>query len=94
MATVVEEEGVTAVVAVEDVVGSVPAFVAGWLTLGVHSDLEAVGLTAAVSSCLAARGIACNVLAGRRHDHLLVPEGDVDRTIEALNELARQGPQV
>ena len=51
-----------------------------WLSLTVQSSLEAVGLTAAVSTRLAAVGIPCNVLAGYRHDHLLVP---VDRVDEA-----------
>lgn len=56
-------------------------FVAAWITLRVHSALDAVGLTAAVSTALADAGISCNVLAGRLHDHLLVP---VERAAEAL----------
>ncbi|MEO1056534.1 MAG: ACT domain-containing protein [Actinomycetota bacterium] len=56
-----------------------------WLTLAVQSSLEAVGLTAAVSARLAARDIACNVLAGYHHDHLLVP---VERAADAIDALA------
>jgi hypothetical protein len=89
-ATVVEDEGVAAVVSIDQLAGEVPAFVAAWLTLDVHSDLAAVGLTAAVSSCLAAEGIACNLLAGLIHDHLLVPEADAARAIAALTALARR----
>ena len=55
-----------------------------WLTLAVRSSLEAVGLTAHVSGVLADNGIACNVLAGFRHDHLLVP---LDRGDEAAGLL-------
>jgi hypothetical protein len=55
-----------------------------WLSLTVQSSLEAVGLTAHVSSCLAAEGIACNVLAGYHHDHLLVPVERADDAIAAL----------
>jgi hypothetical protein len=55
-----------------------------WLTLQVQSSLEAVGLTAAVCARLADRGIACNVLAGYHHDHLLVPRGRVDDAVDAL----------
>ncbi|MBD2842789.1 ACT domain-containing protein [Erythrobacter rubeus] len=43
------------------------------ITLQVHSDVEGVGLTAAVSQALAQEGIACNVIAGLHHDHLFVP---------------------
>ena len=38
-----------------------------WMALAVHSSLAAVGLTAAVATALAARGIACNVVAGYSH---------------------------
>jgi hypothetical protein len=56
-----------------------------WLTLTVQSSLEAVGLTAHVSARLASEGIACNVLAGYHHDHLLVPVGRVDDAVQALS---------
>ena len=55
-----------------------------WLSLTVQSSLEAVGLTAVVSTRLAALGIPCNVLAGYHHDHLLVPVDRVDDAIGAL----------
>lgn len=90
-ATVVEDEGMTAVIAAEDAeaLGFAPGFVAAWLTLEVVSALDAVGLTAAVATALATEGIACNVLAGFHHDHLLVPE---DRAAEAITVLeARRG---
>lgn len=56
-----------------------------WLTLQVYSSLEAVGLTAAIGERLASRGIACNVLAGYHHDHVLVPSARVDDAISALS---------
>ncbi len=56
-------------------------FEAAWLTLDVHSALEAVGLTAAFATALGAASIPCNVLAGFYHDHLLVP---VERAAEAI----------
>jgi hypothetical protein len=52
----------------------------------VHSELEGVGLTAAVSSALAEVRIACNVVAGFHHDHLFVPW---ERRGEALVVLQR-----
>jgi hypothetical protein len=85
-ATVVEAEGPTHVVTVEqaEAAGVECDFVAAWLTLTVHSSLEAVGLTAWFSARLAEQGIPCNVLAGFHHDHLLVP---VDRVDDAVNAL-------
>lgn len=83
-----EEEGTTVVATVETAArhGWDVGFEAAWLTLDVHSALEAVGLTAAVATALAAESIPCNVLAGYLHDHLLVP---VDRVDDARACLAR-----
>ncbi len=53
-----------------------------------HSSLEAVGLTAAVSAALTEAKISCNVLAGFHHDHLLVPVADAERALEVLHELS------
>lgn len=90
VATVLEDEGVTLVVRVEDAraAGAPVEFEAAWLTLTVHSALEAVGLTAAFSRALADAGIACNVLAGYHHDHLLVPADRVEDAMAALRSLS------
>jgi hypothetical protein len=87
-ATVREPEGITAVVRREraDALGLPYDYLAAWITLRVHSALDAVGLTAAVSAALARAGISCNVIAGYHHDHLLVP---LDRAADALEALAR-----
>lgn len=58
------------------------------ITLGVLSSLEGVGLTAAVASALAARGIACNMVAALRHDHAFVPEDRAEQAMEALRALS------
>jgi hypothetical protein len=51
----------------------------------VHSSLEAVGLTAALSTRLADAGISANVVAGLRHDYFFVPW---ERRAEALELIA------
>jgi uncharacterized protein len=58
------------------------------ITLMVHSDLEGLGLTAAVATALAAEGIACNVVAALRHDHVFVPAAMAEPALAALERLA------
>lgn len=90
-AAVREAEGLTVVLRRDeaDRLGLSYDFVAAWITLQIHSALEAVGLTAAVSAALTHAGISCNVLAGFHHDHLLVPVGDADRAMDVLRLLGR-----
>ena len=57
------------------------------ITLGVHSSLEAVGLTAAVASRLEEEGISANMVAGYYHDHVFVPAADAERALAALRAL-------
>ena len=64
------------------------SFVSAWITLTVHSALDAVGLTAAFSAALAAEGISCNVIAGYHHDHIFVGINDAERAMEALTKVS------
>lgn len=65
------------------------SFTAAWITLTVHSSLEAVGLTAAFSKALADQEISCNVVAAFYHDHIFVNKKDAVRTIEILNNFSK-----
>jgi hypothetical protein len=58
--------------------------------LTVHSSLEAVGLTAAVSRALTDANISCNVVAAYYHDHIFVPVQDAKRAMETLVKLTKQ----
>ena len=60
-----------------------------WITLTVHSSLEAVGLTAAVSQALTNANISCNIVAAYYHDHLFVPSKDTERALDVLQKLAQ-----
>ena len=84
-----EDEGVTAIVpaALAEELGIEGTDFAR-ITLMVHSDLEGVGLTAAVSGALADAGIACNVVAEFHHDHAIVPSNRADEAIDVLRKLA------
>lgn len=63
-------------------------FRAAWLTITVATSLDAVGLTAVLSTALAAAGIPANVIAGARHDHVLVPAELADDAIATLRAAA------
>lgn len=88
-----EEEGFTVIIAkaLADKRLLPYSFIAAWITLTVHSSLEAVGLTAAFSSALAAEGISCNTVAAFYHDHIFVNRKDADRAMNILSRFALQG---
>ncbi|MFF7974228.1 ACT domain-containing protein [Streptomyces sp. NPDC007905] len=88
--TVAEPEGLTVVARLEeaDAAGMAYDYVAAWITLRVHSALEAVGLTAAVARELADAGLSCNVVAGFHHDHLFVPYVHAERAVAVLEGLS------
>ena len=89
-----EAEGVTVILpqAATDAAGLAYTLVCAWITLQVHSDLAAVGLTAAVSAALAKAGISCNVVAGLYHDHLFVPLSEGERAVGVLEAMKEAGP--
>ncbi len=64
-----------------------PLFRCAWITLTVHSDLQAVGLTAAFARALGNAGISCNVVAGACHDHIFVPVERAEDAMAALRQL-------
>lgn len=90
-----EKEGVTVILPkkVADDKQCKYTFIASWITLMVHSSLEAVGLTAAVSNALALENISCNTMAGYYHDHIFVARKDAERAMRVLVNLVKGSDQ-
>ncbi|MFW5655028.1 MAG: ACT domain-containing protein [Roseicyclus sp.] len=85
-AVFVEEEGVSLLLPVAETAPEAMA----QITLQVHSALDGVGLTAAVSGALAAEGIPCNMIAATHHDHVFVPVAMAERAVAVLEARAGQ----
>jgi uncharacterized protein len=86
-----ETEGLTVILKKEvaDQLELSYSFVAAWITLKVHSSLEAVGLTAAFSKVLSENGISCNVVAAFYHDHIFVDMKDAEKAMNILQLLSK-----
>ncbi len=84
-----EKEGTTLILKKEnaDALGFDYDYVVSCITLTVHSSLQAVGLTAAISTALAANKISCNVVAAYYHDHIFVDQRDAKKAMNVLLKL-------
>ncbi len=91
VASMHESEGLTLVLPEQQAVqcGLPLQFRCAWITLGVESELDSVGLTAAFARALADQSISCNIMAGTYHDHLFVPLDCADAALKCLRELQR-----
>ncbi|WP_425235977.1 ACT domain-containing protein [Ulvibacterium sp.] len=85
-----EQEGITVILerTKAEAYGLTYGFVAAWITLNVHSALEAKGLTAKVATALAEQNISCNVIAAYYHDHLFVPYAEGNKAVDVLKALS------
>ena len=88
-ATMAEAEGMTLVALATELAAAGVVHQGGWarISLTVQSDLAAVGLTAAFTGALGARGISANVVAGYHHDHLFVQWDRRDEAVAALRAM-------
>lgn len=57
------------------------------ITCEVHSSLDAVGMTSAMTAALTHFGISANVVAAYYHDHIFVPEKRAEEAVSALASL-------
>jgi uncharacterized protein len=88
-ATVAEAEGLTVVAPLAAMqAAGMPSDPWARISLTVHSDLAAVGLTAAFAGALGDEGISCNVIAGWHHDHLFVQWERREDAMAALRALS------
>lgn len=85
-----EEESVTVILpkSKADALSLAYPMTFAWITLTIHSSLEAVGLTSAVAKALTESGISCNVVAAYYHDHIFVPLRDATRAMQVLQVLS------
>jgi uncharacterized protein len=89
LASYLEQEGLTLILPVEtaDTAGITYEGKYRLITLNVHSSLEAVGLTAAVSAKLTEHHISANVVAAFYHDHIFVQTDKAEAAMNALSEI-------
>lgn len=86
IATFREDEGITVILSQREAEQCHLPFdgVWAWITLRVHSALNAVGFLARITTALAQSGISVNVFSAYYHDHLFVPW---ERRFEAMEVL-------
>jgi hypothetical protein len=86
-----ECEGTTFVVRREEAENAARAYqcASRLITLTVHSSLEAVGLLAAVTACLAEADISVNAVSAFYHDYLFVPEHRADEALRLLHDMSK-----
>lgn len=87
-----ESEGITVIATSQDVstyglTGDGPF---ACITCNIHSGLEAVGMTAAISEALTQAQIPANVVAAYYHDHIFVPWEEASRAEQILQALKKQ----
>jgi len=82
-AMIKEDEGVTLVLPTDKTDGDIFA----WISLVQETSLTATGITKAFSAALSDAGIACNVLAGYYHDHMLVPYSKKNEAMEIISKV-------
>jgi hypothetical protein len=90
-----EAEGVTLILTVEQARQANLSIGPCWrlITLSVHSDLEAVGFLAAITTALAEVGISVNAISAYYHDHLLVPSHLAEAALDCLMALSSRSDQ-
>ena len=87
-----EKEGLTLILDRDEADRNALPYNQTWalITLEVHSDLEAVGFLAAITTKLAKHRISTNVVSAFFHDHLFVQSARSREALQVLKEMARK----
>ena len=87
-----EKEGLTLILEKREAEGNKLkySFDSKMINLSIHSDLNAVGLLAAITNKLAENNISVNVVSAFYHDHLFVSFDKADEAIRLLEVTARE----
>ena len=83
-----EQEGITIISPATPTDNDLPIW--SMITLSIHSNLEAVGFLAAITTALAAIDIPVNAVSAYYHDHIFVPYGRRDDALECLRCMMRE----
>ena len=83
-----EPEGVTIISPATQADVALPTW--AMITLSIHSDLEAVGFLAAITTSLAAMDIPVNAVSAFFHDHIFVPYDRREAAMECLRCMMRE----
>ena len=83
-----EPEGVTIISPATQADVALPTW--AMITLSIHSDLEAVGFLAAITTSLATMDIPVNAVSAYYHDHIFVPYERRDDALECLRCMMRE----
>jgi hypothetical protein len=86
-----EDEGITVVVRQTEAEqgGLAYQYPCRMITLNVHSDLNAVGFLAKISTALAEAGISVNAVSAFYHDHLFVLAERAEEAMELLGAMSQ-----
>lgn len=85
-----ETEGQTAIIRLSDALklNLQYEFRCKQITLNIHSNLNAVGFLATITTKLASLGISVNAVSAFYHDHLFVPSDRANEAIDTLTKLS------
>ncbi len=85
-----EKEGKTAIITTEQALSQHIPYETTWsfITLSVHSNLQAIGFLAAITKKLAEARISVNAISAFYHDHLFVPTKRAEDAMHILQKFS------